>query len=201
MKKFFLMVAVAMMIATNVNAQVGYDDTKQEVAVSIGGFSNSTWMSIAEDMGTAIASFGTASYDDGKFIGPISAEYFYHLDSKWGVGVIGVFTQETKDMFSQKVKIGEAKNGYYTVMPAAKFNWLRKKNFGMYTKLGAGITFLTQKEEMTSSDHEDRSESSVCFNFQASLLGLEFGAPYLRGFLELGVGEQGLALIGVRCKF
>jgi len=201
MKKILLMVAVAMMTATSVNAQDGYDDTKQEVAVSIGGLSNSTWMSIGEDLGTIIASGGTATYDDGKFTGPISVEYFYHLDSKWGVGLIGVFTQEKKDMFFQKEKIGEAKNVYYTFMPAAKYNWLRKKNFGMYTKLAAGLSFLSQKEEMTDKSFEDRSESSVCFNFQASLLGMEFGSPYLRGFLELGVGEQGLALVGVRCKF
>lgn len=201
MKKILLMVAVAVMTATSVNAQVGYDDTKQEVAVSIGGLSNSTWMSIGEDLGTVIGSFGTATYDDGKFTGPISVESFYHLDAKWGVGLIGVFTQEKKDMFFQKEKIGEAKNVYYTLMPAAKYNWLRKKNFGMYTKLAAGFSFLSQKEESTDKSFEDKSESSVCFNFQASLLGMEFGSPYLRGFLELGVGEQGLALIGVRCKF
>jgi hypothetical protein len=39
------------------------------------------------------------------------------------------------------------------------------------------------------------------FNFQASLLGIEAGGQNVRGFVELGMGEQGVALAGIRCKF
>ena len=38
-------------------------------------------------------------------------------------------------------------------------------------------------------------------NWQASLLGIEAGGPQLRGYLEAGVGEQGVAVIGLRYKF
>ena len=46
MKKLLVLAAVALMAATNVNAQEGYDDTKHEVAISLGGASNSQWIDV-----------------------------------------------------------------------------------------------------------------------------------------------------------
>lgn len=200
MKKILVMVAVAMMTAMNVNAQEGYDDTKHEIGVTYGALSNSTWMSIGETMGTVIASFGSVRYDDGNFTGPISVEYFYHLSPVVGIGAIGAYAKETKDMFLGSDNIGEAKNQYITVMPAAKFNWLRTKYFGMYSKVAAGLIFVSKKEDMKPG-YTGSSDNTVGFNFQASAIGLEGGIPNLRAFLEFGVGEQGIALIGVRAKF
>ena len=48
MKKFLVMVAVAMMTAVSVNAQSGYEDTKHEIGISYGAMSNTTWMSIGD---------------------------------------------------------------------------------------------------------------------------------------------------------
>ena len=42
---------------------------------------------------------------------------------------------------------------------------------------------------------------AVGFYFQASLLGIEAGSPTIRAFTELGTGEQGIILAGVRYKF
>ena len=200
MKKIFGMVAVAMMTATSVNAQSGYEDTKHEVGISYGALSNTTWMSIADAMGTTIT-LGAVKYDDGKFTGPIAVEYFYHLSPVIGVGAIGAYAKETKDILIANDKYGEAKNTFFTVMPAAKFNWLRKKNFGMYSKVGAGLTFASKKEDYSKGNVENLSESKVGFNFQVSALGIEAGSETIRAFVEFGVGEQGVALAGIRAKF
>lgn len=200
MKQILVMVAVALMTAMSVNAQEGYDDTKHEVGISYGALSNSTWMSIGETMGTVIASLGSVTYNDGDFTGPIAVEYFYHINPVIGVGAIGAYAKETKGMFIGNEKYGEAKNQYISVMPAAKFNWLRTKYFGMYSKVAAGVIFVSKKEDVKQG-YTGGSDSSVGFNFQASALGLEAGIPNLRAFLEFGVGEQGAALIGVRAKF
>ena len=45
------------------------------------------------------------------------------------------------------------------------------------------------------------SETTFEVNWQISLLGLEAGSERLRGFIELGTGEQGIGLIGLRYKF
>ena len=39
------------------------------------------------------------------------------------------------------------------------------------------------------------------FNWQASLIGIEVGSPTVRGFAEVGMGEQGIVCAGLRCKF
>ena len=200
MKKILVIVAVAMMTAVSVNAQSGYEDTKHEVGISYGAMSNTTWMSIADAMGPTIT-LGAVKYDDGKFTGPIAVEYFYHLNPIIGIGAIGAYTHETKDILISNDKYGEAKNTFVTVMPAAKFNWLRKKYFGMYSKVAVGLTFVSKKEDYSKGNAENQSESIVGFNFQASALGIEAGSETIRAFAELGVGEQGVLLGGIRAKF
>ena len=200
MKKFLIMVVVAMMAAVNVNAQSGYEDTKHEVGVSYGTFSNTTWMSIGDALGTVIT-LGAVRYEDGKFTGPIALEYFYHLSPVVGIGAIGAYARETKDIIFANENYGKAKNTFITVMPAAKFNWLRMKNFGMYSKLAAGLTFASKKEDYSKGNTPNQSESKVGFNFQVSAIGFEAGSENIRAFAELGVGEQGIILAGVRAKF
>ena len=103
-------------------------------------------------------------------------------------------------MYIGDTQKGEAKNSFITVLPAVKFNWLRKKYFGMYSKVAAGVSFASKKEDYTDNT-PSRSENSVEFNWQLSALGIEAGSPNVRGFVELGIGEQGMMLAGVRCKF
>ena len=191
-----MMAAAAMMTAMSVNAQNGYDDTKHEVAISYGIDSNSQIIDAFEEIGGAIVG---AKFDNEKFFGPISAEYFYHVKNWLGVGGIFAYGQNKQDVMSGKDKIGESKNSYYTLMPAVKFDWLRKKNFGMYSKLAVGATLRSEKYD--GYNNSNYTDSSVHVNWQASLLGIEAGSPTVRGFAELGTGEQGIVLAGVRVKF
>ena len=199
MKKFFVMLATAMMATVSMNAQKEY--LKHEVAVSYGAMSNSTWMSIGDAIGTTIISLGSVRYDDGSITGPIALEYFYHLNPVVGVGAVGIYTQEKKDMFIGNEPWGEAKNTFITVLPAVKFNWLHKEYFGIYSKVAAGVSFRTQKEDYSKSDHDNLSKSDVLFNWQLTGIGIEAGSPYIRAFAEFGIGEQGMALAGLRMKF
>ena len=201
MKKIVLMVAAAVMAVTSVNAQKGYDDTKHEVAISLGAGSNSQFMDAFEKIGSGFVSLGSVTYENEKEGGPLSAEYFYHVKNWLGVGGICALTWKTNDLKVMGNKIGESSSNYYTLMPAVKFNYLRKSYFGMYTKLAAGATMHRQSFESTDSEHKDESDSEIVFNWHVSLLGMEVGSPYIRGFLELGVGEQGIGQIGVRYKF
>ena len=161
MRKILVMAAVAMMTAMNVNAQNGYDETKHEVAISYGLWSNSEIIDAFENVGGILVG---ARFDNEKYFGPISAEYFYHTKNWLGVGGIFAYGQYEQDVYLAKQKDGVRKNTYLTLMPAVKLDWLRKKHFGMYSKLA-------------------------------------FGSPTFRGFLELGTGEQGIALVGLRYKF
>ena len=200
MKKLILIVTAALMMAVNVNAQEGYEDTKHEVAITFGIESNSQWIDTFENI------FSNYTYENDRYMEPISAEYFYHLNKMLGLGAVFVYGNHKQDLYDHwssskdKIRIGKSSNSYYTLMPAVKFNFVRKKNFGLYSKAALGVTYRTESIDYTD-DSDDYDEKGVLLNFQLSFIGIEAGSPYLRGFAELGVGEQGIVCAGIRYKF
>ena len=195
------MVAVALMTAMSAQAQSNGYDTKHEVSVSYGIDSNSQWLDVLENTTLIIASGATASFDNDRFLGPISVEYFYHLKPWVGVGGIFAYGSNKQDILFSGKKDGELKHSYYTLMPAVKFDWLRKKHFGMYSKLAVGMTLRTENIEDSDPSVKSEDNTMMHLNWQASFLGIEAGSPTVRGFAELGFGEQGIILAGVRYKF
>ncbi len=201
MKKL-VMVAAMMIAAVSVQAQS--NDIKHEVAISYGAASNSTWLATMEDFAQIAGTFGIASYRDGSFFGPLGVEYFYKVTPKIRLGGIGVYARETKDVYLGNKHYDDdcASNTYITVMPAAKFNWIDKKYFGLYSKVGLGMTIKKQKQEITvDNTRKEETDNGVFFAFQATAIGIEAGAPNIRAFAELGVGEQGIINAGIRARF
>ena len=198
MRKIILLVMVAISTATCMKAQNGYDNTKHEIAISLGGWSNSQIIDAFEELTGTM--FG-ASFKNEKFTGPISTEYFYHAKPWLGVGGILAYGHNKQDVFIGQVQEGVSKNSYITLMPAVKFDWLRKSHFGLYSKLALGATLRNEKYDSDRNAANSYSDNEVNINWQVSLLGIEAGSQVVRGFLELGTGEQGIALIGLRYKF
>lgn len=177
MKKLFL-IATLIVAYLGVNAQG--QAPKFEIAVAYGVANNTRTTN----------SFYKGAYKGKRldYWGPVSAEFFYRPLKQLGVGVVGVVSG------CKWSDNPNAKSVFITVMPAVKYNWLSKKNFSMYSKTAAGLTVVTAEKHGPVSDYE-----ILWFNFQVSLVGLEFGGA-LRGFAELGVGEQGI-MGGIRYKF
>ena len=202
MKKLLLLLLAVMIATASVNAQNGYD-TKHEVAVGYG------FLSITE-MGDFFQNFITIiageNYDITQFVGPINAEYFYHVNEWFSVGGTFSFASAKMDVLSSYSEnnqlIGKENDKYYTFIPAVKFNWLRTPYFDMYSKLGAGASFINTDYEPvdTTTDQPDKSNNYM-FNFQVTPLGLEAGSAQFRGFIEAGLGEQGVVSLGLRYKF
>lgn len=198
MKKSVIFSAfVALMTIVGVQTAMAQDEFKHEVAISYGALSNSQILDVFEEAIMAPFQGGTTLKDD-KFFGPISAEYFYHLQPWIGIGGILVYGQKKGDLYSDSdnKKIGEDKNTYLTVMPAAKFDWFRRANVGLYSKLGVGVTLRHDV-----SEDIDYDESNLHVNWQLTAIGVEVGSKQIRAFAELGTGEQGIFLGGIRCKF
>jgi len=196
MKKIFLVIVAAMLVTTNVNAQ---EFKRHEFGISFGAFSNSNWIDVFEDALITTMTGTSVKYENEDFTGPFSAEYFYHINKIVGLGGIAVYGDRNKDVVSGSDVIGKGEDFYLTLMPAAKFEWLRSKHVGLYSKVGLGATLRSESIDYNDGDNYD--DSTIHFNYQLSLLGVEAGSEVLRGFIELGVGEQGVAQIGVRCKF
>ena len=189
--------AIALIMAINMNAQEGYEDTKHEVSITFGIEPTSQRIDNFKNLGGAIG-----YTDNDKYMEPISAEYFYHAKEWLSIGCVFAYGKWKADYIKFDYNTGEDKKetNYYTFMPAVKFDYIRKKNFGMYSKAALGMSISsTTDTDINGSTYKFSAEYKL--NFQASFIGIEAGSPYFRGFAELGIGEQGIASIGVRYKF
>ena len=213
-----------MMTTTTVSAQQHkYYNTKHEVGITIGsgamseivgGLADLTSIAISAAVTTAVTGgYGTGnySYGDESYIPTITAEYYYHVNKLIGLGGFVAFNGLDRDMYAEwrnndtgkkhKQKTGEASRRNFSIIPTAKFDWLRKKNFGMYSKVGVGVTFMHESQKDDVANGTDFSDTTIAPNIQLSFLGLEGGSESIRGFVEAGFGEQGILLAGLRYKF
>ena len=175
MKKIIILLA-AVMTTVGINAQSDYNN---EISVAYGAGANTDIsMSVGRGIFTA---------KQTKYWGPASLEYFHSIGKNWKIGGIAMVSG------CKWEGEGNPKSTYYTVMPAAKYNWLNQRGFGMYSKAGLGVTILSESDD-------NNKETRAAFNWQVSFVGIEFGGA-LRGFIELGFGEQGIGLAGIRYKF
>lgn len=208
---------------TAIQAQTKYYNTRNEIGLTIGGGSNTEFLNFYSDLADILATAAvtttmtggkyTGYYDYGKKkrIPAIGIEYFYHLNKVVGLGGIATFNGMHRDMYATWVdnetgdtrvdKTGEARRQNISIMPAAKFDWLRRKNIGLYSKLAVGPTFMHESQADDAEGGTNYSDTDVVINFQLSLIGFEAGSENWRGFAELGFGEQGIALVGVKYKF
>ena len=175
---------------------------RHEIGITYGAVPNSVWLDIYTDL---IGTIFGETYDNNRYYGPIGLEYYYHTNPLIGVGAVAVFTTNNENAFENNIKTSHHTKTYFTFMPSVKFNWLRKKHWGMYSKLAAGATYthfnFEDCDENGKKTGEKTTATDLMFNFQASLIGVEAGNQHVRGFAEFGVGEQGIALVGLRYKF
>lgn len=201
MKKFLLMV-VATIMATGI-AKAQNEDLKHEIGISYGVGLSTISDGIGHGIGSGIFDSMTGhKWDNDRRFGTLAAEYFYHLDNpKVAVGGIATFAQYGEDVLrkSNDEKIGKRTRNYISLMPSMKYYWLNKNYYGLYTKLAAGAMLLLDNQK-DYTDNEKSNSSKAYFAFQVSALGFEFGAKF-RGFIEVGVGEQGIVLGGLKMKF
>ena len=191
MKKIFVMAVAAMMATLSVNAQ----DFKHEVGVFYGFESASNVFSLVT------SAISAAAGDQSSFWGPVGVEYYYNVSPVVGLGAVAAYAGcKAEDDKTHKEDLTES---FITVMPSVKFNWLRKKHFGMYSALSAGAMFASVKcnDNAKAADPNAKDETVTVFMFQVTALGAEFGGEQFRGFVEAGVGEKGLICAGLRYKF
>ena len=190
MKKIFVTMCVTLL---SMGAQA--QDSKHEIGVFYGFDSASNIFSIVS------SAISAASGDQSSFWGPIGLEYYYHVTPVIGVGAVAAYAGCKAE--DEKTHQDDLTETFITVMPSVKFNWLRKKHFGMYSALSAGAMFVSVKcnDNAKKADQNAKDETVSVFMFQATAIGAEFGGEQLRGFVEAGIGEKGQLCAGLRYKF
>lgn len=82
-----------------------------------------------------------------------------------------------------------------TVMPVARFTWLNRKWVRMYSSFGLGATF-----GFGHLDYDSYYFEETTFALQFTPVGISVGRS-LFGFAEIGVGAQGVLMMGMGYKF
>ena len=201
MKKILLMVVATIMATASLKAQ--NEDLKHEIGISYGLGVSCIGDGIGNALGNGLWDSATGyKWENDKQFGTLGIEYFYHLDDpKMAVGAIATYAQYGEDVVKKStgLKTGERMRRYIALMPSMKYYWVNKNSFGLYSKLAAGAMLLADK---TSDSEINKKEngSKMYFMWQVSALGIEFGGKF-RGFIEAGVGEQGIVLGGLKYKF
>ena len=198
--RIFTVLALVALMCVPVKAQ--NDELRHEIGITYGALSNSRWIDAMTDIVPAM--FGQRT-DRNKAFGTLGVEYFYHTSPLVGVGGIFAVSASSEDVYAvNDLKCYRTKS-YFSLMPAVKFNWLRKEHWGMYSKIAAGAIVGRAADKAYDVNGKKSSKSEVTtawdFNWQVSLIGIEGGSDHVRGFTELGIGEQGMFLAGIRCKF
>ena len=147
------------------------------------------------------SSISAAAGDQSSFWGPIGVEYYYHVSPVVGVGAVAAYAGCKAE--DEKTHQDDLTETFITVMPSVKFNWLRKKHFGLYSAASAGVLFcsVSCNDNAKTADPNAKDETVAVFMFQATAIGAEFGGEQLRGFVEAGIGEKGQLCAGLRYKF
>ena len=172
---------------------------RNEISVSYGALATSQYMNAISEMAYYPLLLGNYHYGDDNYAGPVSAEYFRRLNRWLAVGGIAVYSHNKQALISNHQKVGTAYDNYFTLLPAVKCDWLRRRYFGMYSKLGLGVSMRAERHEATGMDTQH--DFNAFFNFQFTVFGVEAGSSRLRAFAEVGMGEQGTGLVGLRYKF
>ncbi len=199
MIKRFSLVLFALMAMVCVQAQD--ENPRHEIGVSYGLGVSLIGDGIGNAVGAGIFDALTGyEWTNKKNFGTLGVEYFYHLADAPRTAIGGIFTYARygEDVEKGGVKEGERTRSYMTLMPSVKYYYVNGKNFGLYSKVAAGVMMMRAKSE---SNGKSDTDSDFRFMCQASLLGLEAGSQNFRCFFELGAGEQGIILAGLKYKF
>lgn len=144
------------------------------------------WLDI--DDGLVVKSGGT--------FGVINLGYTYQLNKVVSIGgAIGLNSMKIR-LEDNTGKIDAARANIWMLMSSAKFDWFRTRSdvFGMYSKVNLGVMGIG------ASLMEEAHKTLWLPTGHLSLIGLEVGKGF-SGFMELGVGMQGIVQAGVRACF
>ena len=174
------------------------DKDRNEFSITYGQYTIPQFAYVMGGVLGAAFTVGHFSFENPHLIGAAGVEYVHYTNDWFGFGgtvMCDYMTATTVnvDKDGNKTPNGQFKLGCVSAMPLVKFAWLNRAHVGLYSKLAAGAGFFFAN----GSDAKD----NFSIAFQATPIGVDFGGERFRGFVEAGVGMQGIANVGVRWLF
>jgi len=154
-------------------------------------------LAIIESVISSVITVGNYNLENQQMSGAFVFTYNYALSKIVHLGGAFVYENITEDVMVSKEKKGEFKRDFYTIAAEGRFSYLNASFFQMYSGVGAGVTFNTDK--FISTDGSENSDSQTHFNFQINLLGLRVGNAF-GAYAELGYGYKGIVNAGISVR-
>ncbi len=209
--KFIAALACCLLVVVpQTSAQVRLKDAHpNEICVSYGvsllGMSVGTVAGFANLLGDIADEFEISSGDNirvhlGGSRGIATLGYSYTLNKTWQFGASAGFSRLSVRLSDNTGEFAPLAADMFNFMNTAQVNWFRTRNdvFGMYTKAGIGMWIVNYGLMVDTAD--ERSGTKIFPAAQLSAVCLEVGRS-ISGFLELGVGMQGIVQTGLRVRF
>lgn len=190
MKKLIWTILLFLTTTTSVFAQ---GENKNQLALGGGLGSVPSFVDFAMTIGT----LGNTSYN--KTSGAWSLQYLRFVTPKMGVGGIVSFEHQSgveKGLINEGVKedIGQSD---FVIMPAFSCYWYRNHIVGVYSKIAAGVDFISYKGN--TKDIINGKDTEFAFQFSPGCV--DVGGANVRFFAETGFGYQGIVTMGVHYSF
>ena len=194
----FMQLALLLALVLVLPARAQDKDGRNEFSITYGQFTLPQFAYVLGGVFGAVFSLGHFTFDNAHMIGAAGLEYVHYVNGWLGFGAAAVCDYMTADAYSvdgdgNKTPNGKFNLGYASVMPVAKFAWFNRDHVGLYSKLavGAGYSFAS------GGDAKD----NISWSGQITPIGVDFGGASFRGFVEGGIGMQGVVNAGVRWLF
>lgn len=143
----------------------------------------------------------------GDKIGAVYFVYTYRLNKVIGLGFTICYDPVNLTYYDElnggRIPVCKVKETNFSVMPHLKINWLNSKYVNLYSKVALyGIHYFSyQQEEFHPELYEVTPPEHQTVNmdiFQFTPVGIEVGTKQYAGFLQIGVGIEGLISLGFR---
>lgn len=199
MKKLFLILLLGTFVSFGVaNAQQATIG-RSEIFISYGAVPTTDFFGLYTGIAARIASLGHVTEENSRSFGAVNAGYYFYAKPWLGIGGAYSYANLKQDLVYDGSVVGNQKYGYHNVMGSVKFNWFRRPIVTLYSRAAAGVTIATESFTEAETGMVDKT-TEVMFAFQVSPIGIEVGRA-LAGFAEVGIGNMGVAQVGLRYRF
>lgn len=150
-------------------------------------------------------------FEDFSAVGKLT--YFYNFNKHWAVGGSASYwhahdwcdvnSDTNNPLFdfnpeTPRYPQNDANFNVVSIMPEARAFWFQRRHFGMYSRLGVGISLVHMNQQLDGT-YKHLYIDPV---FELAPIGFDFGGKHLRGKIELGnFGETFLGSVGIGYRF
>ena len=151
---------------------------------------------------------GCKIFPETDHIGSFYVTYTRRLNKVLGIGVTFCYDPVHLDYYGtvsgNNTLICKVRENSFSLIPHLKINWLNTKYVNLYSKVGfLGFHQTTYKQEeyypeLYEVNPPSQDELFNLYAFQVTPIGVEVGTKRCAGFLQVGMGMEGIISIGFR---